>query len=582
MRLSAFHAPTLKEAPKEAELPSHELLIRGGFIRKVAAGVYSFLPLGIRALSKIQTVIREEMNRAGAMEVLMPSVQPAELWQESGRWAKYGPELLRFKDRKGSEFCLGPTHEEVIVDLVRRDIRSYRQLPINLYQIQTKFRDELRPRGGLMRGREFIMKDAYSFDATFEAARVSYDRMHEAYTRIFTRCGLDFRVVEADTGNIGGSASHEFQVLADTGEDSIVSCSHCPYTANVEKAELAAAPPSGQGEELRTARTVATPGKRTIEDVTAFLDVPAERLVKTLLFLADGKPVAALVRGDHELNEIKLRAVLGAQELMLAGEETVRRVTNAPVGFAGPVGLTGDVRVVADHTIAAQINAVVGANEADAHLVDVNPGRDFTVSLYADLRTASGGEPCPRCGEGTYLFFRGIEVGHIFLLGTKYSEPMRCTFLDESGKEQVTVMGCYGIGVTRILSAAIEQHHDKGGIRWPAAIAPFQVAVLALNLDDASVSEEAEKLYRAFLAAGIEALYDDRSERPGAKFKDADLMGTPFQVVIGRKSLEQGGAEVKRRTEDSRTIVPLDQVLSVVQGLIAEAHADVEARLGSR
>ncbi|GMV39272.1 MAG: proline--tRNA ligase [Myxococcales bacterium] len=580
MRLSAFHAPTLKEAPKDAELPSHELLIRGGFIRKVAAGVYSFLPLGVRVLSKIEAIVREEMNRAGAMEVLMPTVQPAELWQESGRWAKYGPELLRFKDRKGSEFCLGPTHEEVVVDLVRRDVRSYRQLPINLYQIQGKFRDELRPRGGLMRGREFIMKDAYSFDATLEAARRSYDRMHEAYTRIFTRCGLDFRVVEADTGNIGGSASHEFQVLAETGEDSIVSCSTCPYTANVEKAELKPAPLAGAGEDARAPRLVATPRMRTVEEVTAFLGVPPERLIKTLLFIADGSVVAALVRGDHELNEIKLKAALGASDLGLADEDTVRRVTGAPVGFAGPVGLPGDVRIVADHSLLGQINAVVGANQADTHLVDVTPGRDFQVAQAIDLRTAVGGEACPRCGEGTFSFFRGIEVGHIFLLGTRYSEPMRCTFLDEAGKEQVAVMGCYGIGVTRILSAAIEQHHDKGGIRFPPAIAPFQVVVMALNVDDPTVRAEAERLYRSLLEAGVDALYDDREERPGAKFKDADLMGTPVQVVVGRKSLEAGGVELKRRSEDTREVIPPDQVVAAVQSLLAASHAEQEARLG--
>lgn len=424
------------------------------------------------------------------------------------------------------------------------------------------------------------MKDAYSFDATLEAARLSYDRMHEAYTRIFTRCGLDFRVVEADTGNIGGSASHEFQVLAETGEDSIVSCSTCPYTANVEKAELKPAPLAGAGEDARAPRLVATPRMRTVEEVTAFLGVPPERLIKTLLFIADGSVVAALVRGDHELNEIKLKAALGASDLGLADEDTVRRVTGAPVGFAGPVGLPGDVRIVADHSVLGQINAVVGANQADTHLVDVTPGRDFQVAQALDLRTAIGGEACPRCGEGTFSFFRGIEVGHIFLLGTRYSEPMRCTFLDEAGKEQVAVMGCYGIGVTRILSAAIEQHHDKGGIRFPPAIAPFQVVVMALNVDDPTVRAEAERLYRSLLEAGVDALYDDREERPGAKFKDADLMGTPVQVVVGRKSLEAGGVELKRRTEDTREVIAPDQVVAAVQSLLAASHAEQETRLG--
>ena len=580
MRFSAFHAPTLKEAPKEAELPSHELLIRGGFIRKLAAGVYNFMPLGVRCLNKITTIVREEMNRAGALEVLMPTVQPSELWVESGRWKQYGPELLRLKDRKGSEFCLGPTHEEVITDLVRRDVRSYRQLPMNLYQIQGKFRDELRPRGGLMRGREFIMKDAYSFDATFEAARVSYDKMHEAYRRIFTRCGLDFRVVEADSGNIGGSVSQEFQVLADTGEDSIVSCDSCTYAANVEKAELRVEA-SAEGAEALPLEAIATPAKRTIEEVTAFLGLPPERFAKTLLFEADGSVVAVMVRGDHEVNEVKLKGLLGAADIAMAGEEAVRAATSAPVGFAGPVGLAKGVRIFADHSLEGQANLVVGGNAADTHYLNANPGRDFQVQQYADLRLAGKGDRCPRCESGTFRFFRGIEVGHIFLLGTKYSEPMRCTFLDDAGQEQTAVMGCYGIGVTRTLAAAIEQNHDASGICWPLAIAPFQVALLALNVDDPDVRATSDGLYEALLKAGIEVVYDDRDERPGSKFKDADLIGTPIHLVVGKKSLKQGAVELKTRAGGERTLVPVDEALVRVQAIIEDARRAMEERLGA-
>ena len=564
MRMSSLHIPTLKEAPKEAEIPSHELLIRGGYLRKEAAGIYSFLPLAVRVLHKIERIVREELDRAGAQEVVLPTVQPAELWMESGRWEHYGAELLRIKDRKGADFCYAPTAEEVIVALVRRDVKSYRQLPVNLYQIQTKFRDELRPRAGLMRGREFVMKDAYSFDVDDEAAGRSYDAMYQAYHRIFERCGLAFRPVEADTGAIGGSRSHEFQVLAETGEDSIVSCPGCGYTANVEKAELKRdldRPPAGEGGD--PLRTVDTPGQRTVEDVAAFLAVQPRNLVKTLLFVADGKPVAALIRGDLELNPVKLKGVLGAAVVAMAPEDVVREVTGAPVGFAGPIGLPSTVRLVADDSLRGIGTFVCGANAADAHHVGVQVGRDLRLEETFDLRLAGDGDPCGRCGE-PFRFFRGIEVGHVFFLGTKYSEPMKCRYLDQDGREQPMVMGCYGIGVTRIMAAAIEQNHDASGIQWPTPLAPYEAAVLVLNRDDAAVVSAGEALYSALQAAGVEVLLDDRELRPGAKFKDADLIGFPYQAVVGKKGLAEGVIELKDRRTGERWSVPVDDAAAVL------------------
>ncbi len=566
MRMSRLHAPTLKEAPREAELPSHALLTRAGFIRKVAAGIYEFLPLAVRSIRKISDIVREEMDRAGAQEVLMPVVVPAELWQESRRWGQYGPELLRFKDRKDGDFLLGPTHEEVIVDLVRRDVRSYRDLPLNLYQIQTKFRDEIRPRGGLMRGREFIMKDAYSFDVDEAAARRSYAAMYEAYNRIFTRCGFEFRVVDADPGNIGGSLSQEFQVLADTGEDAIVACRACDYAANVEKAE-AVAPPASPSEGSPPLEKVATPGKRTIEEVAAFLGVEPSRLIKTLVYVADGRPAVVLLRGDHEANEVKIRNALGATELHLADEATIEGVTGAPVGFAGPVGLGDDVPVLADRALAGMRDAVTGANERDAHWVHVDLDRDARVDRYDDLRLVEPGDPCPRCG-GQLEFYRSIEVGHIFYLGTKYSEPMRCTFLDEQGVERPAVMGCYGIGITRVLAAAVEQCHDEAGIAWPLPIAPFEVTVVALNANDEHVCAVAERLYAELRHAGVDVVIDDRRERPGVKLKDADLIGFPYQVIAGRRAVAQGQVEVKRRRDGERVAVPIDEAAAWVRAAL--------------
>ena len=577
MRMSALHVPTLKEAPKEAEVPSHALLLRAGYIRKEAAGIYSFLPLAMRTLHKIERILREELDRSGAQEVLLPTIQPAELWVESGRWEKYGPELLRIKDRKDAEFCYSPTAEEVIVALVRRDVRSYRQLPLNLYQVNTKFRDEIRPRAGLMRGREFIMKDGYSFDVDEEAAGKTYQAMYDAYHRIFRRCGLAFRPVEADTGAIGGSRSHEFQVLADTGEDSIVSCDTCSYTANVEKAELArstAALGGGPGPtNAAPMRTVETPGKRTVEEVAAFLKVPATQIVKTLLFMADGKPIAALVRGDYELNPVKLKAVTGATVLEMATEDEVRRITGAPVGFAGPVELAGKVPLYADDSLRGLVDPdstgwVCGANAADTHHVGVNIGRDVRIETTYDLRLAGNGDPCGRCG-GAFRFFRGIEVGHVFFLGTKYSKPMKCNFLDASGEEKPMVMGCYGIGVTRIMAAAIEQNHDGDGIKWPVPLAPYEALVLALNQDEPDVVQTAQRVYEELGARGFETVLDDRDLRPGAKFKDADLIGFPYHVIVGKRGLAEGVVEVKERKTGQKTNVPVAEVVAFVAGRIA-------------
>ena len=519
MRQSQTLVPTLKEAPSEAEVPSHIFMVRGGYLRKVAAGIYSFLPLGWRVVKKVERIIREEMDRSGASEVFLPAVIPGELWKESGRWQNYGDQLLRFKDRKGGDFVIGPTHEEVISALVRGEVRSWRQLPLNLYQIQTKFRDELRPRAGLMRGREFIMKDAYSFHVDVKDAQREYKRMYETYQRIFTRCGLAFRAVEADTGNIGGSLSHEFQVLTETGEDALVACDNCDYAANVEQA-VARAPKGGTNPTAEKTK-VATPGKHSIADVSAFLKVPADKLVKTLIYLADGKPVAVLVRGDRDVNEIKLKKALSANQLVLATDAAVKEVTGAPVGFAGPVGLK--VPVYCDVEICALSDFVVGANEADAHLTGVNIERDFTPTACGDYRAAAAGDACARCDTGHLKAYRGIEVGQVFFLGTKYSKPMGVTFLDAEGKDTPCEMGCYGIGVTRIVASAIEQSHDKDGINWPVPLAPYEVAVLDLQQDDPDVVATATRIYDELTAAGIEVLYDDRNERAGVKFKDAEL-----------------------------------------------------------
>lgn len=578
MRLSTYFVPTRKEDPADAEVISHKLLVRGAYIRMIARGIYDFLPLGWRSVRKIEAVVREEMDRAGAQEVMLPAVQPAELWQESGRWTEYGPELLRFKDRKGADFCLGPTHEEVITALVRDDIKSYRQLPLNLYQIQTKFRDEIRPRFGLMRGREFIMKDAYSFDVDLESAEKSYDVMFEAYHRIFQRLGFEYRAVEADTGNIGGSRSHEFQVLAETGEDEIVSCTECDYAANVEKAEIrveATAKPEGERPAMEE---VSTPGARTIEEVSAFLERPAESIVKTLIYRAGDELVAFLFRGDHEANTIKIANFvkealeLSDVEVELADNADIEEVTGAPVGFAGPVGLK--IPVFADLAVQGMVDFVVGANKEDTHLINVNSGRDFEVRAFADLRLAVAGDICVRCG-GRLESLRGIEVGHVFLLGDTYSKAMEANFLDENGKHQPMQMGCFGIGVTRILAAVVEQNHDDNGIVWPMAIAPYQVILTVLHPNDEEVMGAAEELYQELLDEGVEVLLDDRDLGVGAKFKDADLIGIPLRVALGRRGIKNGQVEFKRRDQAEREDLALGEVKARI---LAEIAQDLKER----
>jgi len=573
MRCSEYLFATLKETPSDAEVISHQLMLRAGMIRKVAAGIYNYLPLGLRSLRKVEQIVREEMNRAGAHELLMPMVVPAELWQESGRWQEYGKELLRFQDRKEGDFCLGPTHEEVITDIVRREVRSYRQLPLNLYQIQTKFRDEIRPRFGLMRGREFIMKDAYSFDLDSAGADRAYEKMYQAYRRIFQRCGLKFRAVEADTGAIGGTSSHEFMVLAESGEDAIVSCDRCDYAANVEKAELKI-PDEKTPLPSATLAKVLTPARKSIDEVSQFLGLEPGRLVKTLIVETDtGEVLAVLLRGDRDLNTVKLTRLLDCTWVEMAGEETVMRVTGAPSGFAGPVGLK--LRILADLEVARMADFVAGANEKDAHFTGVNLERDVQVDSFADLRQAVAGDPCPRC-EGTLESWRGIEVGHVFKLGTKYSKALDATVLDDQGAERPLIMGCYGIGVGRTLAAAIEQNHDQHGIIFPMAIAPFQVVVTLVNPKESSVAEAGEQLYRELTETGAEVLLDDRDERPGSKFKDADLVGIPLRVTIGSRNLEQGQIELQDRRSGERELVPVGNAAAAVLSRIRSALEGME------
>lgn len=562
MRMSRLLIPTLKEDPADAEVISHRLMLRAGMIRKLTSGIYSYLPLGYRSLRKVEQICREEMDAAGAQEVFLPAVQPSELWKESGRWEVYGSELLRLKDRHDRECCFGPTHEEVITDLVRRDVRSYRDLPLNLYQIQTKFRDEIRPRFGLMRGREFIMKDAYSFDATEKGAEESYGRMWDAYNKIFARCGLRFRPVEADSGPIGGSFSHEFMVLATTGEDTIVSCDACDYAANMEKCEIRPCEPAEAVGEASMKR-VETPGMATIEQVSEFLSVTPQNLIKTLILRTDEGPVAVLIRGDHELNEVKIKNLLNCAELELADERTIGEVTGGPLGFSGPVGLEG-VTVIADHAIRSMSSAVVGANEQDVHIVDVNPQADFRVHRYGDLRCAVQGDSCPRC-EGTLTLSRGIEVGHVFKLGTKYSEAMNAKYLDSDGVDKPMIMGCYGIGVGRTIAAAIEQNHDDDGIIFPPPIAPFSALVTPVGAKNPEIDETAQQVYQDLWANGMDTLLDDRDERPGVKFKDADLIGIPFRITVGKKALAQGKVEFRDRQTRETQLVEISEIVDAVK-----------------
>ena len=568
MRYSQMLLPTTKETPSEAEVVSHQLLVRGGFIRKLTSGMYTYLPMGLLALQKVTAIVREEMNRAGAQEILMPMVQPGDLWEESGRWKKYGPELLRFTDRHDRDYCLGPTHEEVVTDIARRELQSYRQLPVNLYQIQTKFRDEIRPRFGLMRGREFVMKDAYSFDIDDEGASRSYEIMHEAYNRIFTRCGLDFRAVDADTGAIGGSYSHEFMVLAETGEDTLVICTACSYAANIEKAAivLGDAPTGSAGQQPLV--KVATPGKKKVETVAGFLQVTPADVIKTMLYLADGKPVAALVRGDREVQTVKLKNLLGATDVEPMDEDQAWQQTRLPVGYLGPVGLS--LPIVADQEVMRMVNAVAGANEKGFHLTGVNPGRDFQPTAAGDLRQMTTTDRCPNCG-GELKLKEGIEVGHIFKLGTRYSEAMKATFQDSDGQEKPFIMGCYGIGVSRVVAAAIEQNHDASGIIFPVPMAPFQVIILNLNPKDERFCQVSGQLYEDLRAAGLDVLYDDRDERPGSKFNDADLLGIPFRLTVGKTFDKEGKIELRRRRNGETSQLALAGLVEHLADLVRTA-----------
>ena len=569
MRYSHYFLPTLKETPGDAEVVSHQLMSRAGMIRKVAAGIYDYLPLGLKVIRKVENIVRVEMNKAGAIELLMPAVCPADLWEQSGRWQQYGKELLRLKDRKETEFCIGPTHEEVVTEIVRGTVNSYRQLPVNLYQIQTKFRDEVRPRFGLMRGREFIMKDAYSFDATDEGANASYEKMRKAYCRIFERCGLQYRMVEADSGAIGGSFSHEFMVLADTGEDVVISCESCEYSANIEKAvvidkgEMSQAP-------MNEVERVVTKGAHSVADVSVMLELKPSQIVKTMMVIVDDEPVAVLIRGDHELNEAKVKNLLGAAVVELATPEQIAKATGGPVGFSGPIGLK--VPLYADNAVKYMRNMGVGGNEKDIHLEGVNLERDFEVKKFADLRNAADGDSCPHCG-GRYSNTRGIEVGHIFKLGTKYSEAMNATFLDADGVAKEIIMGCYGIGIGRTAAAAIEQNHDENGIIWPMPLAPFQVIVTMLNPKDGEVFAAGEKLYQDLLAEGIEVLLDDRDERPGSKFKDADLLGIPLRVNVGARGLKEQSFELQERRAGERVMLPIEGAAQKVAEQVRAALA---------
>lgn len=554
MRWTQALIPTHKEDPSDAETVSHKLMLRAGLIRKVTSGVYNYLPLGWRVIRKIEAIVREEMDGLGCQEILMPVLSPAELWMESGRWRVYGKELWRAQDRNGRFFALGPTHEEVVTDIARNEVRSYRQLPFCLYQIQTKFRDEVRPRFGVVRAREFLMKDAYSFHRDAASLEDTYGQMRAAYSRIFDRCGLTYRPVEAATGAIGGSASHEFMVLSDTGESEVIVCP-CGYAATNERAD-GSVPPVPQDAAERMMEAVDTPGMKTIEEVAGFLGIEPSRLVKTILYDADGRAVAAVIRGDRDINEAKLAMALGADVVAPAAPDLIERVTGAPVGFAGPVGLKG-VEVVADETVRGLRNIVVGGNRKDVHFVNANPGRDFPAPLFRDIALIRKGDRCARCGAELDSV-RGIEVGQVFKLGTKYSAAMKATFLDEDGVAKPLVMGCYGLGVSRTAAAIIEQHNDKDGMTWPRTVAPYAVHLLVINPRDAGPREAADKLYEELSSAGIEVLYDDRDESPGAKFKDADLVGVPLRVTVGERGLKRGVVEARVRRTGAQTELSRD------------------------
>lgn len=568
MRVSKLYAPTLREVPAEAEVVSHQLMLRAGFMRKAAGGIYTYLPLAWRVLKKIERIVREEMDAKGSQELLMPIVQPAEIWQESGRWDVYGAEMFRLQDRHNRCFCLGPTHEEMVTTLIRGDVRSYRQLPLSVYQIQNKYRDERRPRFGLMRGREFIMKDAYSFDRDEAGLDKSYQDMYDAYTNIFTRCGLNFRPVEADSGAIGGSGSHEFMVIADSGEAEIVFCTSCDYAANVEKAELF--PLEAQEEAMLTKEEVVTPDCKTIADVCAYLKLPVDHSVKAVAYNSEKGLILCFVRGDHEVNEIKVINTCGVIDLEMATEEQLAAAGTVG-GYMGPVGIENKkVIVVVDATVMKMHNVCCGANKEGYHFINVNPGRDFTPTYVADIRLIQEGDPCPHCG-GEVSKARGIEVGQVFKLFTKYSSALKATYLDENGKEQPMVMGCYGVGVSRTMAAAIEQNYDDNGIIWPIEIAPYHVLVVPVNTKDEASAAKAEEIYMQLKKVGLETVIDDRKERPGVKFKDADLIGYPLRVVVGPKTLTEGKLEVKIRKTGEIRYLPLDgDYVQDIKNIIAE------------
>jgi prolyl-tRNA synthetase len=580
VRWSHALIPTLKETPADAVAPSHILLLRAGMIRQLGAGAYTYLPLGLRVLQKAAQIVREEMDRAGAIELLMPALQPIEIWKESGRNETFGETLMRLTISGGHQMCLGPTHEEVITDLVRDLVRSYKQLPITLYQVQTKFRDEPRARFGIVRTREFLMKDAYSFDADVAQLGKSYDAMYEAYCRIFDRCGLPYVIVEAESGPIGGDASHEFMVPCATGEDKVIQCIACGYAANQERAEIGAPAKDGKPQVAVPAyAAVATPNKRTIRDVCEFLKVDETTSAKLLVFMGEGKPVAALLRGDHEANLAKVRRALGLSTLMPADAETIQKATGAPMGFLGPVGIK--IPMVIDRAIAAMNSVVVGGNEVDVHFTGVVPGRDFPLDRVHDLRNAEAGDACPRCGAAMEIK-AGLEIGHVFKLGTKYSKAMGATYLDEKSTEIPIIMGCYGIGINRIMAAAIEAGHDANGIIWPLSLAPYQVALIPLQVNNPAVMDNTARIERAIEAAGIDVITDDRDQRPGVKFKDVDLIGVPFRVVVGERGLKDGSIEIKWRNEPTARNLPLASAGESILSELAAAHDELAASCQER
>ncbi|URZ08268.1 proline--tRNA ligase [Clostridium felsineum] len=560
MKMSNMLMLTLRESPAEAEIESHKLMLRSGMIRKMASGVYNYMPLGLKALKKVENIIREEMNNAGAQEFLASALLPSELWKESGRWEVFGPEMFKLKDRNEREFCLGPTHEEVFTDFARSEIKSYKQLPVNLYQIQTKYRDERRPRFGMIRSREFVMKDAYSFDRNNEGLDVSYNKMYEAYTKIFKRCNVSCSAVAADSGAMGGSGSAEFMVKSEIGEDEIAFCTECDYAANVEKAP--ASPEKADKEELKELQKIETPHAKTIDDLVKFFKVDSKKFVKTIIYKADDKVVAVMVRGDREVNETKVKNAVGAPvEFDLASEKIVKNATGAEVGFAGPIGLKVDYLFV-DDEVKYMYNFIVGANETGYHYTNVNYDRDFK-GTTGDFRNAVEGEKCPKCGKPLTIA-RGIEVGHIFKLGTKYSEAMKAYFVDEDGESKPLIMGCYGIGVNRTMSAVVEQHHDDNGIIWPLSVAPYEVIVVPAVFKSEEQMAEAEKIYNELKKIGVDALLDNRNERAGVKFKDADLIGIPMRITVGKK-ISEGKVEFKCRNSEEVEVLDLDKVISRVK-----------------